>query len=153
MSQMEQYIEKWTGYLKAGDRDMSLLAAKKLAKASDPRSVEALIGALRGRPDDIRVAAVRSLGEIGDPTAVKPLTRLLDDNNPMIASAAADSLGAIAHDSAVPALVKVLRDYKSSGTHHEQIHGANRGLFMAAIFALERINTPEARRAVQQYHR
>ena len=152
MSQVDQYIEKWVGYLNSADREMSYVAAKKLAKADDPRSVSALIGALKGRPDDIRMASIRSLGEIGDNAATQPLIRLLGDTNPTVASAAADALGAIGDSTAVSALVKVLKDHKD-GSRHFQIHGFGRGLYMAAIHALERIGTPEARTAVHQYYR
>ena len=151
--QMDAYVEKWVGYLNASDRDMSVMAARKLAKSNDPRTIRELINALQGRPDDIRVAAVRALGEIGDKFAVKPLVRLLHDQDPIIASAAADALGAIGDESAAPALIDVLRNFKTGNSRHFQLHGFNRGVFMSAIYALQRINTPEARRAVQQYHR
>ena len=151
--QMDTYVEKWVSYLKAGDRDMSVMAARKLAKSNDPRTINELINALQGRPDDIRIAAVRSLGEIGSKQAVKPLMRLLHDRDPVVAAAAADALGAIGDPAAVPALVEILREFKSDNSRHSQLHGFNRGVFMGAIYALERINTPEARRAIQQYHR
>jgi HEAT repeat protein len=152
-NQMDDYVEKWVGYLNASDRDMSVMAARKLAKTNDPRSVSELIHALKGRPDDIRIAAIRALGEIGSKQAVKPLVRLLHDPDPILASAAADALGAIGDKASVPALVEVLHDFKSGNSRHSQLHGFTRGVFMAAIYALERINTPEARRAIQQYHR
>jgi len=153
MSQQAAYIEKWIGYLNDVDHEMSLIAAKKLANVSDPQVVAELINSLTGRPDDVRVASARSLGKIGDRRAVKPLVDMMKDSNPLISSAAADALGAIGDASAVPALVGILHDYKTGNSRHYQLHGFNRGLFMAAVYALERINTPEARRAVDKYHR
>ncbi len=152
MSQLEQYIEKWVGYLGDADHDMSLIAAKKLAKAKAPESIDALTNALNGRPDDIRITAARSLGEIGDKSAVRPLVYLLNDPNSLIASAAADALGEIGDRSAVPALIDVLKDHKTAN-RHRQLHGFDRGVFMAAVYALERINTVEARKALARYHR
>jgi len=153
MSQQAAYIEKWVGYLNDIDHDMSLIAAKKLAKAPDPKVVAELIKSLNGRPDDIRIASTRSLGQIGDRRAVKALVDLLNDSNPLIASAAADALGTIGDASAVPALVGILHDYKTGNSRHFQLHGFNRGLFLASVYALQQINTPEARRALNKYNR
>ena len=148
-----QYIEKWIRYLNDTDRDMSRMAAEKLGDTMDTTVVPELINTLANRPDDIRLAAVRSLGKIGDRKAVKPLIKLLDDMNPMIASTAADALGQIGDDSAVPALRDILSTYKNNLGRHNQIHGQNRGLFMAAVYALQAINTPAARSAVDRYYR
>jgi HEAT repeat protein len=93
------------------------------------------------------------LGEIGDRAATRPLVNLLHDYNPIVSSAAADSLGAIADKAAVAPLIEILKDYKSGQSRHFQIHGFNRGLYMSAVQALERINTPEARRALKEYYR
>jgi HEAT repeat protein len=153
MSQNVRFIEKWINYLNDIDREMCLIAAQKLGSTKDSSVVPELIKALNNRPDDVRTAAARALGEIADPAAVAPLVGLLHDSNPLVASAAADALGAIGHPSAVPALVEILRDYKSGTSHHFQLHGFNRGLFMTAIYALQRIDTREARKAVNTYHR
>lgn len=147
------YIEKWIGYLNDIDREMCRLAAEKLGMTGDPQVVPHLVKALKNRPDDVRIAAIRALGLIGDPEAVRPLVDMLHDQNPLVASTAAESLGQIGHSSAVPALRDILRQYKDGSSRHFQIHGSNRGVFMAAIYALQRINTPEARLAVTKYHR
>lgn len=147
------YIEKWVRYLNDTDRDMSRIAAEKLGNTGDVAVVPELVNTLNNRPDDIRLAAIRSLGKIGDPSAVKPLVKMLDDMNPMIASTAADALGLIGDDRAVRPLAKILRDYKSENNRHDQLHGANRGLYMAAVYALQGFKTREARRALEQYYR
>lgn len=153
MSQQEQFIQKWVKYLNDADHEMSLIAAQKLGKTRDPRVVEALVNCLTNRPDDMRTTAARALGSIGDPAAVPALIKLLDDHNSVVASAAADSLGEIGDSSAVPALIAILRDYKSGQSRHRQLHGFDRGLYMAAVYALQQINTREARQAVAKYHR
>ena len=153
MSANPKYIEKWVGHLNSSDREMSRIAAKKLGDTKDRSVVPELVKALQNRPDEVRLAAVHALGDIGDEAAVKPLILILQDTDPLIASAAADALGEIGSELAVRPLIKILSDYKSTQSRHTQLHGFNRGLFMAAIHALQRIGTPTARRAVDQYNR
>lgn len=147
------YIEKWVGFLNAVDREMSVMAAQKLSKVRDESVVAELINALTQRPDDVRTAAARSLGDIGDARAVPALMALLDDSNSVLASAAADSLGKIGSEQAVPPLVQILKDYKDGRTRHNQLHGFDRGLYMAAVYALQKIGSPKALSAVKKYHR
>jgi HEAT repeat protein len=153
MSQHARFIEKWVGYLNDIDREMSLIAAQKLGSTRDASVVPELLKALHNRPDDVRTAAIRALGEIGDGAAVPALIDILHDPNPVVASASADALGMIGDARAVPHLVTILHDYKAGNSRYFQIHGFNRGLFMAAVQALQIINTPEARRAIAKYHR
>ncbi|MFW5748171.1 MAG: HEAT repeat domain-containing protein [Chloroflexota bacterium] len=148
-----QYIAKWVDYLRHADREMSRIAAQKLGATHDPQVIPELVKALQGRPDDVRTAAVRALGEIGHPDATPALVKLLDDNNVLIASAAAEALGVIGDARAVEPLTRVIAQYKRELTRHTQLHGFNRGLYMAAVYALEQIGTPEARRAISQYYR
>lgn len=148
-----RFIEKWVGYLNDKDRDMVLIAAQKLGEAKDKSVVPELVKALFKRPDDVRTAAARALGSIGDASAVPYLVQLLDDNNTVVAAAAADSLGEIGEVSAVPHLVKILVDHKAGTSRHTQIRGYDRGLFLAAVYALQKLNTWEARQAVAKYHR
>jgi HEAT repeat protein len=152
-SQHQKYVEKWVGYLNTSDREMSRIAAKKLGASKDPAVVPVLAKALNNRPDEVRLAAARALGEIGDPSAVPFLIQILHDSDPLVASAAADSLGEIGSEKAVPHLIEILKDYKSANSRHFQIHGFNRGLYMAAVHALERIGSADARRAIARYHR
>lgn len=152
MSRNAKYIEKWVGYLNSADREMSRIAANKLGDTKDASVVPYLVKALDNRPDEVRLAATRALGEIGDSAAVAPLIDVLSDKDPLIASAAADSLGAIGSDRAVSSLVRILKEYDKQSRHF-QIHGYNRGLYMAAVHALQRIGTPAARKAVERYHR
>lgn len=148
----DRYVQKWIRYLNGIDREMNRLAPAKLAESGDPQVVPELINSLSNRPDDIRVEAARALGAMRDSRAVKPLVGLLDDENPRVASTAADALGEIAHPSGVSGLVKVLRDYKRRN-RTDQIHGFERGLYIAAVNALKRIGTPEARAALDRYYR
>lgn len=142
----QQFIEKWVSYLHQSDREMSRIAATKLGSTHNPLVVPDLLQTLTNRPDDVRIAAVRALGEIADANAVPHLIQLLTDSNTMLASAAAESLGQIRDPSAVKPLTEVLKEYKAQSPRL-----ANRGLYMAAIYALQQIGTKEALRAVEQY--
>jgi HEAT repeat protein len=145
-----EYIKKWVGYLNSVDREMSRIAAEKLGTTGSNTVVPDLIKALTNRPSEIRAAAARALGHIGDPTAVIPLTELLKDNDFVVSCAAADALGEIRHRSAVPALREILRQNRT-GAHFERTHSNDRGLFVAAIHALERIGTVDALEAIRKY--
>lgn len=149
-----RFIKKWVGYLHNTDRQMSVIAAGKLGSTKDSTVVPELTKALSKRPDDVRIAAARALGDIGDRTAVPWLVKLLQDPNAILASTAAESLGKIGDRSAVPALIQVLENYKSGRkTRHDELHGYDRGVFTEAVYALKRIDTIPARRAVEKYHR
>jgi HEAT repeat protein len=147
------YIQKWVEYLNDIDPEMAKLACEKLALANDPVVVEELIKALRNRPLDVRAAAARSLGKIGNHAAVPALVKALKDPDSMMSSAAADALGAIRDKSAVPALSEILHKYRTGMDRHHQLHGENRGLYMAAVYALQNIGTREAKAALNKYHR
>lgn len=153
MSTRERFIEKWVGYLNDADRDMVLIAAQKLGETHDKSVVPELVKALTRRPDDVRRAAARALGSIGDASAVPHLAKLLGDSNVVVAAAAADSLGEIGDASAVPHLITVLTEHNSESSRHSQLRGYDRGLYMSAIYALQKINTREARQALAKYHR
>lgn len=153
MSTDRRYIEKWVGYLQGSDHEMSIVAAKKLGATKDRMVVPALIQALVNRPDDLRSAVIRALAEIADKSATPALVRLLYDPNPLIASASADALGYIRDVKAVPNLIQILADYKTGNSRHFQLHGFNRGLFMAVVQALKSIDTPQARAALDKYNR
>lgn len=147
------YIEKWAGYLDGADHEMCIVAAKKLGATKDVVAVPILVRALNNRPDDLRTAVIRALSEIGDKSATPALIPLLRDPNPVIASAAADALGMIGDAKAVPNLIQILADYKTGNSRHFQLHGFNRGLFMAVVQALKAIDTPQARAALDKYNR
>ncbi|MCU0479937.1 MAG: HEAT repeat domain-containing protein [Anaerolineae bacterium] len=153
MSTDPRYIEKWVGYLQGSEHEMSIVAAKKLGATKDPAVIPHLLKALVNRPDDLRTAVIRALAEIGDRSATSSLVNLLHDSNPLIASASADALGWIKDAKAVPSLVQILVDYKTGSSRHFQLHGFNRGLFMAVVHALKSINTREAQIALEKYNR
>jgi HEAT repeat protein len=121
------------------------MACEKLAKTKDPAVIPELAKALHNRPVEVRAAAARSLGELGHPSAVPSLVRALADSDVMVSTAAADALGEIRDASAVPALRQVLHNYRTSKNRHEQIYGDNRGLYTAAVYALKRIDSRDAR--------
>jgi HEAT repeat protein len=129
---------------------MSRIAAEKLGQTGSNSVVPDLIKALTNRPSEIRAAAARALGNIGDPTAVPALSELLKDDDYIVSCAAAEALGYIRHRSAVPALRDILRQHRASA-HFERTHSVDRGLFVAATHALERIGTADALEAVRKY--
>lgn len=144
------YVQKWLGYLNAADSEMSRLAAEKLGKAKAKDAVPELVQALHNRPTHIRAAAARSLGEIGDPAAVAGLAKAVRDSVTIVACAAADALGQIGDRSAVTALKEVLDNYERYH-HFERTRNHERGVYLAALDALERINSLDARIALRKY--
>lgn len=147
-----EYIKKWIGHLHDIDPEMSRIACEKLARTRDAVVIPELARALRNRPVDVRTAAARALGQIGDPTAVPALVRALQDLDVMVSTAAADALGEIGAGEAVPALREVLHNFRARD-RHAQIHGDSRGLYMAAVYALQRIGTKDAKAAIAEYDR
>ncbi len=145
-----EYIKKWVTYLHSVDREMSRIAAEKLGQAGSNSVVPELIKALSNRPSEIRAAAARALGNIGDATAVPALSELLNDEDYIVSCAAAEALGDIRHRSAVPALREILRQNRT-GAHFERTRSFDRGLYVAAIHALERIGTMDALEAIRKY--
>jgi len=147
------FIEKWISKLNDADREMSRIAAEKLGSTKDPAVIPVLVQAVKNRPDEIRVAAVRALGNIRHRSAIPALLPLLRDSNSMVATAAADALGEIGHMSAVSGLIDVCRTYKMNPNRHDQLHGMNRGLYLAALNALRQIDTIQARAAIEKFGR
>jgi HEAT repeat protein len=147
------FIEKWVRYLNEADREMCQIAAAKLGSTGDPEVIPELIKSLNNRPDEVRIAVIHALGQIGDSSAVRPLSRVLRDGNPLVAATAATALGQIGDATAVPYLVRTLNDHKNKADRHGQLHGSSRGLYLAAVHALEKIGTRDAKQAVKQYHR
>ncbi|MFN8374919.1 MAG: HEAT repeat domain-containing protein [Anaerolineae bacterium] len=145
-----EYIKKWIGYLHSVDREMSRIAAEKLGTTGSNSAVPELMKALTNRPSEIRAAAARALGNIGDPTAVPALAELLKDSDSIVSMAAAEALGSIRHVSAVPYLRTVLQQ-NSTSAHFERTRSHDRGLYVAAVHALEQIGTRDALEAIRRY--
>lgn len=131
---------------------MSRIAAKRLGDTKDASVIPELTKALRNPSDEVRLAAVRALGEIGDALAVDSLVELLNAQDLRLAAAAADSLGEIGSTHAVPALIEVLNTCLNPPSPQTPPYGTHHDLSEAVIQALQRIGTPDARRAVKRYH-
>jgi len=145
-----EYIQKWIKNLHGVDREISRIACEKLAKVKDPSVVSELAKVLINRPPEVRAAAARALGDIGDRSATPALIKALEDYDPIVSSAAADAIGQLGDPRAIPALQKVLQNYRA-GDHYHQLHGEGRGLYMAAVNALQRIGTMEAKVVLRKY--
>jgi len=147
-----QFIEKWVHYLNDVDREMSCIAAQKLGATKDSSVIPALVAALmKNRPDDVRISIIRALGTIGHVSAIKSLIPLLKDNSATVATTAANAMGEINHPSCVAPLTEVVQTYKQAYNRHSQLHSGTRGVYIAALSALERIGTSQAREVVEKY--
>ncbi len=106
-----------------------------------PVSIQNLLSALRSEDRAVRAHAARALGQFGPEakTAVPALIEALKDKDEMVRSTAASALGCIgpAAKVAVPALIEALNK-----------DGALR---YPPAGALEKINTPEAQKALEEY--
>ncbi len=151
-----QRLEKWLTILVEGDREMSKIAADKLGQIGHPAAVPALIEALDRRPPEVSAAAARALGLIGDKQAVPALiTAMLEHHDVTVNTAAAEALGDLRDPRAVDALAQVIDAYnnKYQGDRFGRVHSHMRGLYIAAIRALESIGTREARNIARRASR
>src|SRR6266700_199726 len=102
--------------------------------AVDPESLEAILLDKSSRKW-VRIAAIYSLGFLGERSAVPALLSILSDRREPIGvrAHAAEALGNINDAAAVPNLARVLNEEASPS------------LRQWSIYALEEIDTPEAR--------
>jgi HEAT repeat protein len=117
--------------------------ASALGQLADPRAVDPLINALADPHKHVRWSAADALGDLADPRALDPLIAALADPDEHVRSSAASALGQLGNARAVQPLILLLSDNAET-------------LFMnrvcdAAAEALERIATPEARAAVEEW--
>lgn len=149
--------------LQNGDADEQILAARALANANDRRAIAPLMLRVAAGPDRLRIAAARALGRlqareaidvlggslsqaegpyaraaaaealgrIGDPQAIPVLARALDDSHPIVVRDVIDALAAIG-----PPAVEWLGEVAAGKQRHAR---------QAALRALQKIDTPEAR--------
>jgi len=104
----------------------------------DPQSLEAILSDKKSRKW-ARIAAIYSLGFLGERSTVPALLRILSDRRKPIGirAHAAEALGNINDAEAVPNLATVLKQETSPS------------LRQWCIYALEEIDTPEARAALR----
>ncbi len=148
-------IQKWIRILGENDVEMSKIAAQKLAEMRATEAVPALITAMEKRHVSVSLAATRALGEIGDARAVPALIKtLLHHYDVTVNTAAAEALGQLRQAEAVPALKETIENYLTQNRdRYERIHSLKRGLFVAAVRALQHIGTAEARRIAREAER
>ena len=122
--------------VRESDPGTRYLAAKALGQIGDESeaSVPTLLVAMRDNDMFLRAGITGALINIGYP-AVPGLTKALFDGNKAVKRAAAKALGKIGSDRCVPALINSLGD-------------ADPGVRKFVREALERIDTPEARDAL-----
>ena len=117
-------------------------------KLTQEQKVEKLIKQLQDQNVDVRMNAVRALGKIGTPEAIKAaedaipflIQQLQNDQDKWVRMLAAMALGPIGEGAvnAVPTLIQAFQD------PHATVR-------QGAAEALEKIGTPEALKAVEEY--
>lgn len=125
-----------TELVRESDPGTRYLAAKALGEIGDEAESAVPVMLVAMRDDDmfLRVGITGALIKIGYP-AVPGLTKALFDRNRAVKRAAAKALGKIGSERSVPALINSLRDRDPN-------------MRKLAREALERIDTPEARDAL-----
>jgi ribosomal protein L40E len=103
-------------------------------------AVEGLIQALRSPDVDARYGAAHTLGLIGDGRTIPALTEALADAEPAVRYWAIDSLARLRAEAAVPAIASLLKDQFQN-------------VRQRAALALEQIDTPAARQALEKGQR
>jgi HEAT repeat protein len=132
--------------LKNEDNKVREIAAQALGHIvpNNEAAVPALIESLKDHAG-VPTAAAWALGEIGPPAkaAVPALIEALEADDKWIRLRAAQALGKIGPEAeaAVPALIKILKN-KNEETF----------VRWRAAEALEKIDTPEARKAIEEYY-
>ncbi len=116
------------------------------AGSDDPSQVEQGIAALRAALADdhheVRHTAARELGKLGDSAAASALLIMLRSENPFDREDAAVLLGQLREPEAVAGLIPLLDDMN---------RGWRGRVSDAAAVALARIDTPEAREALEKW--
>jgi HEAT repeat protein len=119
-------------------------AAEALGNLGDLSVIDNLVTALKDPEQFVRIAAIEALGKLKDARSVTVLIGAATDADPVIRWFAAGSLGLIADPSAVPVLAALLED--EEGPYWEE-----RRICHIAAVSLEAIDTPEARKAVNDW--
>jgi HEAT repeat protein len=119
-------------------------AAEALGNLGDLRAISKLVTALKDAEQFVRIAAIEALGKLKDARSVEVLMGAATDADPVIRWFAAGSLGLIADPAAVPVLTALLED--AEGPYWEE-----RRICHIAAVSLEAIDTPEARKAVNDW--
>jgi len=124
-----------------GDPVEAMETAKQIIGAKlavDHAALAAILSDKKGRKW-ARIAAIYSLGFLGEHSVVPALLGILSDRKEAIAvrAHAAEALGNVGDASAVPALAEMLRQENSPS------------LLKSCFYALEEIDAPEARAALQ----
>lgn len=134
-------VQKPITALRSEDIDVRYVAVRALNKIGDPSTVTALSEALKDNNINVRAYASAALGKIGS-AAVSVLVEALREPDSDVRQRVAQALGQIGPEAkaAVPALIDALKDQEEWD-------------YNTAAQALVDINTPEARKALEDYYR
>lgn len=152
-----------------GDDEARKAAAEALGMIADPQAVPALLIALKDSVSEVRQEAAWALGYIADPAGTPGLLAALKDSEFSVRFAAAFALAGIQDPAAVEPLKALLPDKERrvqiAAACSLTFHGSDAGFEkletslrsrsedwhrFAAIVGLLRLNTPEAREALEQ---
>jgi HEAT repeat protein len=144
--------------LMGADEDKAAEAAGKLAQASDPKALDALLDALAlGAPPKRAAAVLSALAGRKDARSVDVLKHFARNRNPEVRKKALVALGAVPDAKIVPVLLEALSDSveevraaaaKALGDRHEKSAEAKLILLLkrrdqAAANALGQLGTPD----------
>jgi HEAT repeat protein len=140
-----------------------------LERLGDIRAVESLIDVLKDEKATVRIATAQALGRLGDARAVTPLIAALKDRNASVRRIAAWALGNLTDTSVVQLTFDALSDVDkwmhtrvadlrqisapAIAPLSETLYDSDKAVSVSAYHALERIGTPEALAAVEQWRR
>lgn len=133
--------------LKDPSAQVRYTVAEALAALKPPAAVDPLLEAIAHNSEETLGNIAEALGNIGNPRAVEPLINLLADTDPYVRVCAAEALGKIGDPRAVEPLLNCLSDTK------ETDKGSKHRVCNYAAEALRRINTLEARIAVEKFEK
>jgi HEAT repeat protein len=143
-------------------------AAEILGEKKDPRAIESLMNALHAENDDVIQAAITALIVLGDP-AIPMLVETMRDQNKGARRAAVLALTQIKTVETIPALLEMLRmqdwfasrgaavvlgelgDSRAVPGLIAALRSEDKNLRECAAKALDQINTPEAREALNKW--
>ena len=132
-----QAVDALSAALKDVKKGVRSAASQALGRIRGPRATAALVEALRSPDTDVRAYAAAGLGACGDPAVAPHLRPLLADRDDRVRREAAVALGMLGQPDVVPVLARQVL-----------LEGAGVRL-MDIVMALSRIDTPEARAALE----
>jgi HEAT repeat protein len=131
--------------LESPDKYIRAAAATALGRIAHPASQEFLMLAAKDREPLVRASIARALGRVSTVYASKFLVGMLKDPSPLVVSMAAWGLGESRFAESIPALKALATDKRSPVPASGRLGEVSGSPRLAAIGALGRIGTDEAK--------